>query len=95
MDTQKEQDIKNQDRIIQLLKMSKRSIDEERDKSTYFSDKIYQSDFIPDKETSNQIPSIMSAIVSQIAQENLGFDHSQMDASTEPETLDDIFDLYK
>lgn len=75
--------------------MSKRSIDEERDKSTYFSDKIYQSDFIPDKETSNQIPSIMSAIVSQIAQENLGFDHSQMDASTEPETLDDIFDLYK
>ena len=44
--------------------MSKRSIDEERDKATYFSDKIYKSDFIPDKETTNSIPSIMSAIVS-------------------------------
>ena len=71
MDTQKEQDIKNQDRVIELLHMSKRSIDEERDKATYFTDKIYRSDFIPDKETSNNIPSIMSAIVSQIAQENV------------------------
>ena len=54
--------------------MSKRSYDEERDKATHFSDKIYKSDFIPDKETSNQIPSIMSAMVSQIAKENAGFD---------------------
>lgn len=37
----------------------------------------------------------MSAMVSNIAKENAGFDHSQMDASTEPETLDDIFDTYQ
>ena len=70
IDTQKDQDTKNQDRIKELLRLSRRSIDEERDKETHFSDKIYKADFIPDKESINCVPSILSAMVSQIAVEN-------------------------
>ena len=91
IDTQKEQDVKNQERIKDLLQYSKRSIDEERDPA-YFKDDIYKSDFIPDKESANTVPSIISAMVSQIAQENSQFMESNLDKSTEAETLDDIFD---
>jgi len=95
MDTQKEQDVKNQERIKELLHLSRRSIDEERDTATYFTDKVYKADFIPDKESINCVPSIVSAMVSQIAVENAqaaGGRESEMEASTEPETLDDIFE---
>ena len=98
MDTQKEQDVKNQDRIKELLRLSRRSIDEERDKETHFSDKVYKSDFIPDKESINCVPSILSAMVSQIAVENAqvaGSQDLEADNSTEPETLDDIFENYQ
>jgi hypothetical protein len=69
---QKKEDAKNQVRIKELLKLATVSLDEGRDKSTYFSDKVYKADFIPNNETVNCVPSIMSAIVSQI-----GFDNSQ------------------
>jgi len=40
-----------------------RSIDEERDRSTHFPDSVYKKDFIPNSETVNCVPSIMSAMV--------------------------------
>lgn len=98
IDTQKQLDNQNLDRIQNLLQLARRSLDEERDKSTYFSDKAYQKDFIPNKEASNTVSSIMSAMVTQIAAENK--DHSMMnesklaEESTEPESLDDLFDHY-
>ena len=94
MNTQKEQDIKNRERIDYLLVQAKRSIDEERDVKTHFSEKVYHSDFIPDKESINTISSIMSAMVSQIATEHSP-DHSQVEASTEAETIDDIFEKFE
>lgn len=74
--------------------MATRSIDEERDKKKHFSDKVYKNDFIPDKESANCVPSIMSAMISQIALENEQA-ASEVDGSTEPETLDDLFEAYK
>jgi hypothetical protein len=96
IDTQKQKDNENQARILELLQESKRSLDEEKDPSS-FSDKLYKKDFIPDKESTNSVPSIMSAMISQIAIENgnLGETLRDEDASTEPETLDDIFDTYQ
>lgn len=66
MEKEKEQDNKNADRIKTLLEEAKRSVDEERDKK-HFNDKVYKKDFIPDKESTNCVPAIMSAMVSQIA----------------------------
>jgi hypothetical protein len=70
MDTKKEQDVKNAIRIKELLQLSKTSIDERTDKETRFTDKVYKADFIPDKESINCVPAILSAMVSQIAVEN-------------------------
>lgn len=74
--------------------MAKRSIDEERDKK-HFNDKVYKRDFIPDKESANCVPAIMSAMISQIAVENEAAAASEAEASTEPETLDDLFESFK
>ena len=87
--------MRNAERIQQLLQLSKRSIDEERDFKTHFPREIYDSDFIPDKESMNSVPAIVSAMVSQIAEEHSKFMDSNMDKSTEPETVDDIFEQYE
>lgn len=63
IDTQKQKDNENQGRILELLKEAKRSLDEEKSPSSY-SDKVYKNDFIPDKESTNSVPSIMSAMIS-------------------------------
>lgn len=70
------------------------SIDEETGRENRFSDKVYKADFIPDKESSNSVSALMSAIVIQIAVEN-SHELSQAEVSTEPETLDDIFDSFR
>lgn len=98
IDKEKEADQKNQDRVKELLQLAKRSIDEERDKKVHFGDKVYKDDFLPDKESANCVPSILSAMVSQIAAENeqpAATQGSEAEASTEPETLDDLFESYQ
>ena len=92
---QKNEDLKNQARIKELLQLATVSLDEGRDKSTHFSDKVYKADFIPNNETVNCVASIMSAMVSQI-----GFDNSQHNSqfsnqSTQAETIDDLFDHFQ
>lgn len=41
-----------------------KSIDEERDKATHFTDNVYKKDFIPNSETANCVSSVVSAMVS-------------------------------
>lgn len=78
--------------------MSKKSLDEEKQPSD-FSNKIYKNDFIPDKESTNSVPAILSAMVSQIAIDNTNLGETVRDddfeASTEAETLDDLFKDYE
>ena len=77
-----------------MVREAQRSIDEERDKKK-FNDKVYKKDFIPDKESINCVPAIMSAMVSQIALENEAAAASEAEVSTEPETIDDLFESFK
>jgi hypothetical protein len=63
LEKEKELDAKNAERVKELLEMAKRSVDEEREKK-HFNDKVYKKDFIPDKESTNCVPAIMSAMVS-------------------------------
>ena len=94
LQAQMEADSNNEKRIAELVVQAKRSIDEERDKKK-FTDKIYKKDFIPDKESVNCVPAIMSAMVSQIAIENEAVAASEAEVSTEPETIDDLFESFK
>ena len=72
-----------------------RSLDEDNiKKPDYFSDTIYKSDFLPSKQSMNTVSSIMSAMVSQIAKDNQ-FSMREDPSSTEPETLDDLFDHFE
>ena len=75
--------------------LAMRSIDEERDRSTHFPDAVYKKDFIPNSETVNCVPSIMSAMVSQIAFENQQSQFSNNNESTEAETVDDLFEHFQ
>lgn len=71
----------------------KLSIDDTKDYSG-FNLKVYNSNFIKNKESKNCIPAIMSAMVFQIAKGDQVF-HSietHEDLSTEPEFIDDLFD---
>ena len=78
--------------------MAKNSLDEGRDAS-HFNDKTYKRDFIQQPEVKNTVASVMSAMVSQIDFENnasnLTGGKSKMEESTEPETLDDLFDNFQ
>lgn len=86
---------KNKARTQELLKEAMRSLDEEHKQiPDYFDDKIYKRDFLPSKQSMNCVSSIVSAMVSQIAAENQ-FSVRDDPASTEPETLDDLFDEYE
>ena len=72
---------------------------------SYSLDK-YQSSFVPSKEVQNSISSIMSAMVSQIAEENSYEDIYQenlqkkliteqdQSGSTGEDTIDDLFDSF-
>ena len=77
---------------------AKKSLEEHRPEG-YFTDKVYKKDFIPNPEVSNNVSSIMSAMVSQIALDNQGSMMSEQsnagDESTQPETLNDLFEDYQ
>jgi hypothetical protein len=87
----------NQARTAELLQEATRSLDEENAaKPEHFSDSIYKTDFLPSKQSMNTVSSIVSAMVSQIAQDNMSqFSVREDPASTEPETLDDLFDDFE
>jgi len=90
-------DEQDADRIAELKELAKRSLDEDRPKG-HFSDKTYQRDFIPNSEVSNGVAAVLSAMVSQISFENSQSqmtDQSVADESTQPETLDDLFENYQ
>ena len=89
-------DKENAARIQVLLQEARRSLDDEnKAKTGYFGDKVYEGSFLPSKETVNCVSSIMSAMVSQIAAERDEQSVSEVEASTEPETLDDLFDCFQ
>lgn len=85
----------NKAKTAELAKEAMRSLDEEHIvNSEYFSDKIYKMDFLPSKQSMNTVSSIVSAMVSQITTDNQ-FTMREDPSSTEPETLDDIFDQFE
>ena len=83
-----------QARIKELLGQARRSIDDEREPS-HFKDATYKKDFINDRQISNQINSIVSAMVSQISVENTHNEsHFTGNEEETEDTLDDLFESY-
>lgn len=91
-----EQHNANLQRTKELLKEARRSLDDENKvKTGYFRNDTYESSFMPSKETINCVSSIMSAMVSQIVAEHEQHSVSEIEESTEPETIDDLFENFK
>jgi len=85
-----------QQRIVELRKSLKVSVDDARDYST-FNLNTYNTDFLKNHESKNCISAIMSSMITQIAKGDLAYTSLQTheDESTEPDTIDDIFDDFE
>mmetsp|Transcript_30514 Transcript_30514/g.29912 ORF Transcript_30514/g.29912 Transcript_30514/m.29912 type:complete len:136 (-) Transcript_30514:157-564(-) len=69
------------------------SVDDERDPAQFKLD-IYNADFNEHKETRNQISSVMSAMVNQIAIENSSLENDELRSMVQSQqpSIDDLFE---
>lgn len=77
------------------------SLDDERDPES-FTDIAYKNDFVANNETSNNISSVLSAMITNIEHENYKAHENEsvmqgsvMGGSTEAETIDDLFSQWE
>jgi len=73
--------------LAELIKKSKRSLDDEPS-ATSFDMSAYKSDFVQNPETSNNISSVLSAMVTHISVANKG-QNGRPEQAAEPSTADD------
>ena len=99
-------EMERKSQIFNLAKRKKVSLDDERDYSKFRTD-AYANDFVDNPETKNKISSLISAMVTQIDQDN-NWDNAQgipsalgisqmsndFEQTTQAESLDDLFDHY-
>jgi len=74
--------------LAELIKKSKRSLDDEPSPFP-FDMSAYKNDFVQNPETSNNISSVLSAMVTHISSANKGQNGRPEQAAAEPSTADD------